>query len=263
MATVRIRNASWVVAWDAAAKRHVYRRDVDIDVVDGAIAAVGAANEAPVPAGTEAIDGKGLLVMPGLVNIHSHPTTEPAYRGVREDHGVPEQQMTGLFERSQAFRLSEDGRRAAVELAYSEMLACGTTTVVDISAPLDGWVEVMRRSGLRVYVGPGFASARWGMTAPQTVTWNWDEAGGRSGFQRAQATMADAESTPGGRLKGIVFPAQIDTVTEGLFRDAIDFAQATRRPFTTHIAQAVVEVREMIRRHNLTPIQWEIGRAHV
>ena len=30
----------------------------------------------------------------------------------------------------------------------------------------------------------------------------------------------------------------------------------TGRPFTTHIAQAVVEVREMIRRHGITPIQW-------
>ena len=38
-----------------------------------------------------------LLALPGLVNIHSHPTTEPGYRGVREDHGVPEQQMTGLI----------------------------------------------------------------------------------------------------------------------------------------------------------------------
>ena len=117
MASTLIRNASWVVAWDAAAKRHVYQRDRDIDIVDGAIAAIRPA--APGRAGPTAIDGAGKLVMPGLVNIHSHPTTEPSLRGVREDHGVPEQQMTGLFERAQAFRLSPEGRRAAVELACS------------------------------------------------------------------------------------------------------------------------------------------------
>jgi cytosine/adenosine deaminase-related metal-dependent hydrolase len=119
----------------------------------------------------------------------------------------------------------------------------------------------MRESGLRVWAGPGFASARWGMTAPQTVTWTWTEGAGRAGFQRAQAIMAEAEADPSGRLTGIVFPAQIDTVEEALFRDAIGLAEDTGRTFTTHIAQAVVEVREMISRHGVTPIQWagEIG----
>lgn len=252
MATCRIGSASWVVAWDG--KRHVYRRDLDIDFADGAVAALHPAGTTPAPA--ETIDGRGMLVMPGLVNIHSHPTTEPAQRGVREDHGVPSQQMTGLFERSQAFRLDPAGRRAAVELAYFEMLSCGTTTVVDLSAPLDGWVDVMRRSGLRVYAAPAFASARWAMSGPQTVNWLWDEAGGRTGFQRAQALLNELDGDASGRLKGVVFPAQIDTVTETLFHDALDFARDTGRLFTTHIAQAVVEVREMIRRHDMTPIQW-------
>jgi 5-methylthioadenosine/S-adenosylhomocysteine deaminase len=243
-----------VVAWDAAARRHVYRRDQDIEIADGAIVAIRPA--APGRAGRTAIDGADMLVMPGLVNIHSHPSTEPALRGVREDHGVPEQQMTGLFERAQAFRLDPPGRRAALELAYAEMLACGTTTVVDLSAPLEGWLDIAGRSGLRVYLGAGFAQARWSMSAPQAVEWQWDEAAGRTGFQRAQALMAEAEAEPSGRLKGIVFPAQIDTVGEPLLRDALAFAHDTRRPFTTHIAQAVVEVREMIRRNGKTPVQW-------
>ena len=53
----------------------------------------------------EILEGRGFLLMPGLVDIHSHPSTEPSFRGIREDHGVPEQYMTGLHESSQAFRL--------------------------------------------------------------------------------------------------------------------------------------------------------------
>jgi cytosine/adenosine deaminase-related metal-dependent hydrolase len=117
-------------------------------------------------------------------------------------------------------------------------------------------MDIMRESGLRVWVGPGYASARWGMSAPQTVTWAWDEARGRSGFQRAQAIMDEADADPSGLLRGIVFPAQIDTVEEGLLRDSAALAAERGRPFTTHIAQAVVEVQEMIRRHGMTPIQW-------
>lgn len=254
-----IRNAAWAVVWNG---RHEYRRDVDVLLADGKVVGIAAHDpDAPPPAGTEVIDGRALLVLPGLVNVHTHPTTEPGLRGIREDHGVPEQQMTGLFERAQSLRLDEAGRAAAQKLAYAELLSAGVTSVVDLSAPHPAWLGVMRQSGLRVWAGPGYASAQWGMTARQTVTWDWHATAGREGFRRAQAIMAEAEADASGRLGAIVFPAQIDTVEEELFRESIALAEATGRPFTTHIAQAVVEVREMIARHGKTPIQWaaEIG----
>ena len=68
--------------------------------------------------------------MPGLVNLHSHPEHEPAYRGVREEHGLPNMYMSGLFERSQAFYATDDEFRAAsAEFAYCELLKSGVTTL--------------------------------------------------------------------------------------------------------------------------------------
>ena len=257
MSVTLLRNLDWLVTWDEAAHRHVYRRGMDVLLRDGCIAALGPhAPAAAPPDAADVVDGRGMLLMPGLVNVHTHPTTEPAYRGVREDHGVPEQQMSGLFERLQAFKLDAEGQRAAMRLAYAELMSAGVTSVVDLTNPFEGWMDIMRESGMRVWAGPGYASARWGMTSAQEVTWNWDPAAGRRGFQRAQAVMTEAEADPSGRLSGIVFPAQIDTVQEDLLRDSIAFARETNRPFTTHIAQAVVEVREMIRRHGETSIQW-------
>jgi cytosine/adenosine deaminase-related metal-dependent hydrolase len=49
---------------------------------------------------------------------------------------------------------------------------------------------------------------------------------------------------------------QIDTCTEDLLRDSRDAARERNLPFTTHCSQSVNEVREMIRRHGVTPIQW-------
>lgn len=252
-----IRNAAWSILWDGDA--HAYANGRDILIEGGRIAAI--TPHAAAPFDGEIIDAAGMLAMPGLVNIHAHPTTEPGMRGVREDHGVPEQQMTGLFERSQAYRLDEAGREAAMRLAYAELMAAGVTSLVDLTAPFPAWMRVMRDSGLRVWAGPGFASAQWGMTAPQTVTWNWDAQAGQRGFRAAQSLMDEAEADPSGRLSAIVFPAQIDTVEEELLREAAALAHDRGRPFTIHIAQAVVEVREIIRRHNRTPIQWaaEIG----
>ena len=149
-----------------------------------------------------------MLALPGLVNIHSHPSTEPGYRGVREDHGVPEQQMTGLMERLQAFRLDDDGRQGAATIAYSEMLRAGTTTACDVTVPFEGWLETMARSGMRFYAAPTFASARWGMASPQTVTWKWDEAGGLAQFEKAKRVMDDAEAHNSGppRCRGLPGP---------------------------------------------------------
>ena len=256
-----IRNLAWAVVRDGAHHRHVYRRDVDLHLKDGRIAEITPAGVRPSGPGETSLDGSGMLALPGLVNIHSHPSTEPGYRGVREDHGVPEQQMTGLMERLQAFRLDESGRQGAAVLAYSEMLRAGTTMACDVTVPFDGWLETMAQSGMRFYAAPTFASARWGMEAPQTVTWKWDEAGGLAQFETARRVMAEAEAHNSGRLGAMVFPAQIDTVTPELFAASRRHADETGRRFSTHIGQSVVEVREMIRRHNTTPVQWAAAQG--
>ncbi len=256
-----IRNIPWAVVRDGTHRRHVYRRDVDLHLKEGLIAEITPAGARPSGPGEVTIDGTGMLALPGLVNIHSHPSTEPGYRGVREDHGVPEQQMTGLMERLQAFRLGDDGRQGAATLAYCEMLRAGTTTACDVTVPFDGWLETMAQSGMRFYAAPTFASARWGMAAPQTVTWKWDEVGGLAQFEKAKKVMADAEAHNSRRLDAMVFPAQIDTVTPELFAAGRKHADESGRRFSTHIGQSVVEVREMIRRHNMTPVQWAASQG--
>src|SRR6185295_562409 len=250
-----IRKASWAIVWDRD-RGHAYRTDVDVRLADGQIAEIAPGGTLQAGPGDSVLEGRGFLLMPGLVDIHSHPSTEPSYRGVREDHGVPEQHMTGLHERSQAFRLDVVGRKAATVMAYAEMLSCGITTVADLSVPFEGWTDVMRASGLRVYAAAGYAPGRWGMSSQAVVTWEWDEAAGRNGFVQAKRILEEVEADPRGRLKGVVYPLQIDTVTEELFRESFAYAEATGRPFMSHLAQSVVEVREMVRRHGITPVQW-------
>jgi hypothetical protein len=81
---------------------------------------------------------------------------------VREEHGVRNMHMTGLYERSQAFSAPDDEARAAsAEFAYCELLLSGVTSLVDISPAWDGWIELFAKSGMRGFVAPGFASARW------------------------------------------------------------------------------------------------------
>jgi len=90
-----IRNASWVVAWDAAAASHVYRRDIDLAFADDTITAIGAVP--PQPDAVE-IDGRGCLVMPGLIDLHAHPSSEPMLKGLTDEVGSRQLYMSSLYE---------------------------------------------------------------------------------------------------------------------------------------------------------------------
>src|SRR5215813_4868308 len=257
MTTTVIRNADWVIGWDEAAGRHVYHRGIDVAFVGDRIIYVGRNYPG---AADRVIDGKERLVLPGLIDIHAHPEHEPLYRGVREEHGLRNMYMTGLYERSQAFSAPDDEARAAsAEFAYCELLLSGVTSLVDISPAWDGWIDLFAKSGMRGFLAPGYASARWRLANDFDLQYVWDEARGREGF--ALALIDRAIEHQSGRLSGVVSPMQIDSCTADLLRDSRDAARERGLPFTVHVSQSVNEVREMIRRHGKTPIQWahEIG----
>src|SRR5258707_12462285 len=109
MSATVIKNAAWVIAWDESLGRQVYRRGVDVAFTDDRISFVG---RGFAGAADQTIDGADRLVMPGLIDIHSHPHHEPLYRGIREEHGLPGMHMTGLYERSQALQAPDLDARA-------------------------------------------------------------------------------------------------------------------------------------------------------
>src|SRR3984893_9951844 len=206
MATHVIRNADSRVAWDKSAGHHTYRRNTDIALADNTITFVGRNYPG---AADRVIDGKKRFVLPGLIDIHSHPDHEPLYRGVREEHGLRNMHMTGLYERSQAFTAPDDEARAAsAEFAYCELLLSGVTSLVDISPAWDSWLDLFARSGMRGFLAPGYASARWRLANDFDLQFAWDEERGREGFQTALALIDQAQRHPSGRPYGVVAAMQ-------------------------------------------------------
>jgi 5-methylthioadenosine/S-adenosylhomocysteine deaminase len=248
-----IRNAAWIIAWDPATAAHAFLKDADLVFEGDRITYVGRLY--PGTCDTE-IDGADLMVMPGLVDIHSHPSTEPFFRGIREEHGLPTMFMSGLYERGFAFRPDAEGRQAGKTTAYCEMLLTGITSVADLSGMDQGWIDLAAGSGLRVFLAPSYASARWHLSNNWQLQYAWDEAAGRRGFDAALALIDQAQAHPSGRLSGIVSPSQIDTCTQDLLRDSHDAAVARNLPVTVHCSQSVNEFNEMTNRHGITPVQW-------
>ena len=91
MTTTLIRNARWCAVWDASQSQHRYAQDIDVVFSDDRISYIGPNYDGH---SDHEIDGRDSFVMPGLINIHSHPQHEPSYRGIREEHGRPEMYLS-------------------------------------------------------------------------------------------------------------------------------------------------------------------------
>lgn len=254
MPTTLIRNAAWAIVWDAGQARHVYARDIDIAFADDRIVHAGPGFEGEADT---VVDGARVMVMPGLVDIHSHPQHEPSYRGIREEHGLRNQHMTGLYERSQAYGPVDDAAiEASFEVAACELLLSGTTTLCDIGAIFPRWKELFLKSGLRGYFAPRFASSHWKIENDHTLGFAWDEARGRRQMDEALTFLDGLAADTSGMMSGVVSPMQIENCSAELLRDSFDAARDRGIPYTLHAAQGVLEVHEMIRRHGMTPVQW-------
>jgi cytosine/adenosine deaminase-related metal-dependent hydrolase len=253
MPTTLIKGAELVVAWDASEKRHAYMPDADVAFEDGTIRFVGRHYEGVADV---TVDGAGLMVMPGLVNIHSHPSSEPMNKGLLDEIGSPGLYNSSLYEFMPIFRSDAEAVPDCVRVALSELLLSGVTTLADLSIAHPGWLDLLAEAGMRVCIAPMFRSARWFTKNGHVVEYEWDEAAGEKAMEEAFTLIQRAEQHPSGRLFGMACPAQIDTCAPGLLRDSRTEARARGISWQIHAAQSVVEFHEITRRHGFTPIQW-------
>jgi len=143
-----VRNGT-VVTVDGT-RRVIPRGAVAVD--GGRIAAVG--TEAEVDAGfraKELLDARGGIVMPGLVNAHTHAAMV-LFRGVADDLKLMEWLQRYIFP-AEKINVTAEFVRAGTRLAALEMIRSGTTTFVDMYYFEDQVAEVCKEAGLRGVLG--------------------------------------------------------------------------------------------------------------
>jgi len=244
--TTVIKNAEWVIGWDAEAKKHVYVRNADVTFTGNTISFVGRSYQGPRDL---EIDGSGLMVMPGLVNIHAHPSEDTHPMGLYEGgFDAGEEGEIAFMERLRDPRRRAEGgldlRPLGAEVGYAEMLLSGVTTLVDISesSSYPGWVELMERSGLRAYVSPTFPS----FASEESV---------EAQLARSLAIIDRAMASKTGRLSGVVVPFDVLSVPDDLLRRSLVEARQRGIPLKIHAAEAMFEFKEVARKRGITPIQ--------
>ncbi len=246
-------DASHVIAFQDGGHRHL--RDGVVVTEGNSIVHVGTEFAGEVD---ETIDARGKVVTPGFINTHAHLYESPLDKSFVEDMGRRQFYLSGLFEYLPVRSAAMDDEAAHACLAYSmaELLRTGTTTVLEIGSHGEEAIRQAERFGLRLYVGQGYRSGRWYTDDGRTVKYAWDEAAGERGLAAAIAFVERHDGALGGRIKGFLAPAQVDTCTEALLRRSREAATSLGVPLTLHASQSVNEFQEMTRRHGRTPIEW-------
>jgi 5-methylthioadenosine/S-adenosylhomocysteine deaminase len=122
-----------------------------IAIDDGVIVAIGSAADIDATySAVETLDGDKRVVMPGLVNGHSHAAMT-LLRGVADDLALMDWLQNYIFPAEVEF-VDTEFVRIGTELACWEMIRGGTTTFVDMYYYPDTISEVIDSCGMRALV---------------------------------------------------------------------------------------------------------------
>jgi len=129
----------YVVSMDEAATVH---ENGAVAIDGGLILAIGSASDIESQyEAREVLDGAGRIVMPGLVNGHSHAAMT-LLRGVADDLALMDWLNNYIFPAEVEF-VDQEFVRIGTELACWEMIRGGTTTFVDMYYYPDTIAEVV------------------------------------------------------------------------------------------------------------------------
>src|ERR1051325_377177 len=126
--------------------------DGAVAIDKGSIVAVGpAAQIAKAYAGRQTINSRGMAVLPGFVNTHTH-VPMVLFRGIADDRDLMDWLTHYIFP-AEAKNVTAEVVRGGTRLAAAGMIRSGTTTFADMYYFESDIADETRRAGLRGVVG--------------------------------------------------------------------------------------------------------------
>ena len=209
-----------------------------VAVRGGEIVAVGNAAELEGCEAAETIDAAGQLLMPGLVNAHTH-LGDSLFRSLVEELPL-EAWLERLWISEREF-VSRESVELGARLSLAEMIRGGTTCTLDMFWFPEAAADAAIGAGFRLVTGPIF----FDFDGPDGVAVERRVATGERWLERyAEEPLI----TP------CVQPHNALTVSPDGFRAARDLADRAGALFHTHCSETAAEVRQTIERFGPTPV---------
>ena len=216
---------------------------------DGAVAikqdrivAVGASAEVSAKyTATRTINAAGKVVMPGLINTHTH-VPMVLFRGIADDLVLMEWLQKYIFP-AEAKNVDEQFVRWGAKLGCLEMIQGGTTTYVDMYYFEDAIADETSRAGMRAVLGETVLD----FPAPDNKTW---EAAMIYVEKFGQKWKGNALITPA------IAPHAPYTVSTDHLKQAHSFSERTGLPLVIHIAEDQAEVKTIQERYGASSVSY-------
>jgi 5-methylthioadenosine/S-adenosylhomocysteine deaminase len=214
----------------------VERRDVLVDQEAGEILAVG-----DIPAGDETLDAAGCLVMPGLINAHTH-LAMTVLRGYADDKPLDSWLREDIWPVEGV--LEPEDVRAGAELGLLESIEAGTTALCDMYFHVPKIVDAIEEAGLRARVGHGVV----------TVGKDTDE--GRADFEEGLAVAREQDGAADGRISTAFMPHSLTTVDGVELDEFVPKAREESVPVHLHANETREEVGPIVDEHGERPLEY-------
>jgi 5-methylthioadenosine/S-adenosylhomocysteine deaminase len=214
-----------------------------LSIKGGNISALGPMVELPTAiTAKKTIDGAGCLLMPGLVNTHTHaPMT--LFRGLADDLPL----MTWLNEHifpAEAKSVNPEMVYWCSKLAAAEMILAGTTTVADGYFLEDRVAQAFADCGLRAVAAQGVID----FPAPGVLDPTQNIA--------AAAQFIDDWQDRNDLITPAVFCHSPYTCSADTLKRAKDIARQKNVKLFVHVAETKAEVEQLQEQHGTTPVRY-------
>jgi len=186
----------------------------------------------------ETIDAAGQVVMPGLINTHTHAPMV-LYRGLADDLALMEWLQKYIFP-AEAKTVSREFVRAGTRLAALEMIQSGTTTYTDMYYFEEEIAAVTKAAGLRGVLG-------------QTII-QFPVADAKTPAEELTRTEAFLQQFAGDELiVPAIAPHSMYTLDRATLRSVRALAVRTGAPVLIHLSETRDEMSTSQQKHKATP----------
>jgi 5-methylthioadenosine/S-adenosylhomocysteine deaminase len=187
----------------------------------------------------ESIDARGAVVMPGLINTHTHAPMV-LYRGLADDLALMDWLQKYIFP-AEAKTVTPAFVRAGTRLAALEMIRSGTTTYADMYYFEEEIARVTRAAGLRAVLGQTIIK----FPVPDAKT-------PEEGLSRTERFLKEFASDD--LIVPAVAPHAMYTLEAETLKRARQLADREHVPVILHLAETQDEVKIAAEQHQATPV---------
>lgn len=231
--------------------------DGAVGIRDGKIAYVGPT--ADCPAASETIDAAGCMVLPGLLNAHTH-MSQTLIRGAAQD--VPEIEWMNAALGPIANAMTESDRIAGARLGAIEAIRTGATTICEYTKDVGQYVE-------SVYLPLGVRTVATEMineipadraTNDPDTPYPFDREQGHKELAQAESVFETYEENP--LVTPMYGPQALDMVSTDLLTEIEQRSSETGGRIHMHIAQGQREARQIAARYGTNETTVSVLQKH-